>query len=266
VFGIGREYSGPLSFAQFWLDTVAQWEKENHRQVLICLEVPKAEMDALLNDPVRRPMITAIDFHFWFYRPDGSLFTIQGGINRAPREQLVNIVSASELAELHRQTTNPTYKGGGIVNSPQFRRLSQALTNGTPALHYRAWREYRDSYPSLVIVHKTDEFPQLTRALDQAVPAALRARTRPAPIVLDHSATAWAQAEPGHAYLVYTMGGDAVRVDLSQAAGRYQVAWIDTASDQLRPAHPEIVAGGGRVTLTPPSRSGPSVAWLTRVN
>src|SRR6185312_8151746 len=161
VFGVGREYSGPLSFVQFWLDTVAQWEQENHRQVLICLEVPKAEMDAILNDPVRGPMITAIDFHFWFYRPDGSLFTIQGGINRAPREQTVNIPSEAEVAELHRQTTNPTYNGGGIVNSPQFRRLSQTLSNGTPALRYRAWREYRDSYPALVIVHKTDEFPAL---------------------------------------------------------------------------------------------------------
>ncbi|HEX3728866.1 MAG TPA: hypothetical protein VHV47_03615, partial [Opitutaceae bacterium] len=69
----------------------------------------------------------------------------------------------------------------------------------------------------------------------------------------------------GKAYLVYTMGGDPVRVDLSQAAGKYRVSWIDAADDQRRGA-PQIVAGGGPVTLTPPSQSGPTVAWLTRAD
>lgn len=71
VYGIDREYSGPLPFVQFVLDTIAEWERERGRKVFVCLEVPKAVMDAILNDPKRRPHVTAVDFHHWFYRPAG---------------------------------------------------------------------------------------------------------------------------------------------------------------------------------------------------
>ncbi|HEX2861728.1 MAG TPA: DUF6298 domain-containing protein, partial [Lacunisphaera sp.] len=177
VFGLDREYSGPLSFVEFWLDTIAGWERERQRKVMLCLEVPKAQMDALLDDPVRGPMITAIDFHSWFYRPDGSLYTIVGGINKAPREQSVNIVTPADLEKLRAANTNPTWNGTNIVSSPEFQRLTATLRNSSPAMRYRAWREYRDAHPALVIVRKTDEFPAFTAALDRHIPAAARAQT-----------------------------------------------------------------------------------------
>ncbi|MBC7931152.1 MAG: pectate lyase, partial [Rubrivivax sp.] len=31
VYGIDREYTGPLAFVNFWLDTIAEWEKENEK-------------------------------------------------------------------------------------------------------------------------------------------------------------------------------------------------------------------------------------------
>ncbi|MDB6165822.1 MAG: hypothetical protein JWQ83_962 [Lacunisphaera sp.] len=266
VFGIDREYSGPLSFVQFWLDTIAEWEKEHHRQVMICLEVPRAEMDAILADPVRGPMITAIDFHFWFYRPDGSLYTIAGGLNKAPREQSVGIVTEADLQKLREANTNPTFAGSNIVSSPEFQRLTASIRNGTPATRYRAWREYRDAYPSLVIVRKTDEFPALTAALDKTVPAATRAQTRPAPLVRNHAGTAWAMAAPGKAYLVYSMAGEDVDLDLSADKGGFTLAWLDSASGELHAAAAPVSAGK-ILTLTPPATDAtkrPWVAWLTR--
>ena len=266
VFGIDREYSGPLAFVQFWLDTIAEWEKEHQRQVMICLEVPRAEMDAILADPVRGPMITAIDFHFWFYRPDGSLYTITGGLNKAPREQSVGIVTEADLQKLRDANTNPTFAGSNIVSSPEFQRLTTSIRNGTPATRYRAWREYRDAYPSLVIVRKTDDFPAVTAALEKTIPAAARAQTRPAALVRNHVDTAWAMAAPGKAYLVYSMAGDAVDLDLAGEKGRFSLAWLDSTNGELQAA-PEAVSAGTILTLTPPATDAtkrPWVAWLTK--
>jgi hypothetical protein len=233
VFGIDREYSGPLPFVQFWLDTIAEWEAEHQRKVFICLEVPRAEMDAILADPKRGPMITAIDFHFWFYRADGSLFTIAGGLNQAPREQI--------------QAQPPTNRPGGAEQ------------------RYRALREYRDAFPDLAIVRKADDFPALTAAIEKNISAPARAQTRPAALVKNQPATAWCMAAPGKSYLVYAMTGAPVELDLSGESGTFALAWLDSATGELRSA-PDRVAAGKVATLTPPDvgTKRPWVAWLTR--
>jgi len=265
VFGLDREYSGPLAFVQFWLDSIAEWEKENLRRVFICLEVPRDQMDAILADPVRGPMITAIDFHHWFYRPDGSLYTITGGLNKAPREQSVGIVAEADLQRLREANTNPTWAGANIVSSPAFQKLTSTIRQGSAAMRYRAWREYRDAYPALVIVRKTDEFPDLTTAIDREIPAAARAQTRPAALLRNHIDTAWAMAAPGRAYLVYSMAGAAVDLDLSGDSGRFTLAWLDSGGGPLQTVAQPITAGA-TVTLTPPATSTnrPWVAWLER--
>jgi len=236
VYGIDREYSGPLSFVQFWLDTIAAWEKENGRKVLIALEVPKAEMDAILADPVRGSMITAIDFHFWNYRADGSLFAIEGGLNLAPREQL-------QRAQQSPQTSGP----------------------GGPEQRYRALREYRDAFPNLVIIRKPDDFPTLTAAIEQAIPSAARAQTRAANLVRRQPARSWCMAAPGRAYLVYTMAGESVDLDLSGDSGEFALSWLDSSTGELRAATAPITAGH-LATLAPPTEhtNRPWVAWLTR--
>ncbi|HVT72557.1 MAG TPA: DUF6298 domain-containing protein [Lacunisphaera sp.] len=263
VFGIDREYSGPLSFVRFWLDTIAEWEREHGRKVTICLEVPRDEMDAILDDPVRGPLITAIDFHHWFYRPDGSLFTIRGGLNLAPREQSVAIVSDADLARLRAANTNPTWAGGGMVNSPAFQQLSQQIRRGTPAMRYRALREYRDSHPDLVILPKPDDFPALTAAIEQAIPAAERAATRPAPLLRNRPESSWCMAAKGKAYLVYAMTGAPAELDLSAETGAFTVTWV-VGTGTTKPAN--TIEAGRVVALTPPAAlvGQPCVAWLAR--
>ncbi len=265
VFAIDREYSGPLSFVQFWLDTIAEWQTEHHRKVTLLLEVPRTELDAILADPVRGPLISAIDFHNWFYRPDGSLFAIKGGINKAPREQQVDIATEADIAALRPKITNPIYDGPGIVNAPEFQRLTQTLRAGSPALRYRALREYRDAFPSLVIVNKNDEFPALTAAIEKNLPAATRALMRPAALVQNQPTTAWCMAAAGRAYLVYTMTGEPLSLDLSVEHGAFNLAWLDSSTGELVQA-PAPVTAGSIVTLAPPTAGTkrPWVAWLTR--
>jgi hypothetical protein len=261
VYGIDREYSGPLPFVQFVLDTIAEWEREHGRKAFVCLEVPKAVMDAVLNDPKRRQQVTAIDFHHWFYRPDGSLFAIEGGINEAPREQSVKIVAEADVAKLRARVNYP----GNIVNAPEFQRLAQTVRAGTPALRYRALREYRDAFPDLVILRRGDDFPALTAAIEKAIPRTKRAATRPAALVRNQPTTAWAMAAPGQAYLVYSMEGEAVELDLAGDRGDFAVAWLEAANGELKTAAAGV-SGGKVITLTPPTAQGkqPWVAWLTR--
>jgi Family of unknown function (DUF6298) len=121
VFGIAYQYAGPLSFEQFFQDTVSEWEKEHHKRIRIALTTSKETTDAILVDPVRARQIAVVDMRYWEYRPDGTLFAPRAGENRAFRE------SISVAFPGYTDTPPPT----------------------TPEQVYRQTREYRDRYPEI---------------------------------------------------------------------------------------------------------------------
>ena len=82
---VGAEFTGPLEFVQFWLDTIGEWEIENGMEARVCLSVPKEIQDAILSDPHRRPLIDLVDIRYWTYSRDG-LFAPPGGSNLSPRQ------------------------------------------------------------------------------------------------------------------------------------------------------------------------------------
>jgi hypothetical protein len=265
VHGIDREYTGPLSFVQFWLDTIAEWQRERGTRVFIALEIPKDQMDAILDDPVRRPMITAADILGWTYRADGRLFASRGGINRAPREQRPDIATPEELGALRKKLGVDATDQRDFLNGPEFQRLFDTLWASSRPMKYRAWREYRDAHPDLVLLWDGDEYPLLTAAVERAIPAATRAATRPADLLRSNQDTSWCLAHSGETYIVYSMVGRAVQLDLSAAGGSYSVTWIDQSGGPAQ-ASRQTVPGRQVVTLGPPvSLAGkPWVAWLAR--
>lgn len=238
VYGIDREYSGPLSFVEFWLDMIAEWERENDHDVMIALEIPKAQLDALLNDPVRRPMITALGVHHWLYRTDGNLFTIEGGVNRAPREQQDAFIPPPNGNEAL-----------GVQRAP--------LWETTPAMKYRAWREYADKAPDVVFLFPQDLFPDLTRAVEAAVPAGDRKGSVMTTEARSATASSWAMAAPSGARLVYSIQGEPVTLTMPSSSG-WRVTWIGDET-----VHSEV-AGGAEAVLNPPSAmvGKPWAAWL----
>jgi hypothetical protein len=265
VFGIDREYTGPLAFVQFWLDEIVAWQQANGRTVLVALEVPKDQADAILADPNRGRMIAALDFHGWVYRADGTLFAIKGGLNRAPREQRPDIATREELEALERTIDAAALAQGDFRNGPEFQRLFDRLWAGSREMKYRAWREYRDRHPDLVVLTEADEYPELTRAVEARVPAAARAGLAPSDLVRSPRETSWCVARRGEAYLVYATGGAAVVLDLARERGTFDVSWIDSATGGVQAGEP--LAAGATVTLTPPPglAGRPTAAWLTRV-
>jgi hypothetical protein len=130
---------------------------------------------------------------------------------------------------------------------------------------YRALREYRDAFPDLVLLRKGDDFPALSAAIEKSIPAAVRAKTRVAPLTRTHPESTWTMAVPGSAYLAYTLAGEPIDLDLSQDNGRYTFTWIDSASGESV-ATAAAVTGGKILTLTPPTSEPkhPWAAWLTR--
>lgn len=88
VHTLTAENSGPLHFMQFWLDVVAEWERETGRHPLIALSAPKDVQDAILADPVRAAVVDVIDLTYWFRTAKGDEFAPKGGELLAPRQHL----------------------------------------------------------------------------------------------------------------------------------------------------------------------------------
>jgi hypothetical protein len=83
---ISAEYSGPLAFTQFWIDTIAEWKKETGKKVLIGLAAPKDVQDAILADSARSTVVDVIVIRYWWYQADGQPYAPGGGQNLSPRQ------------------------------------------------------------------------------------------------------------------------------------------------------------------------------------
>lgn len=186
------EFTGPLHFVQFWLDTIAEWEKETGKHPLIGLSATKDVQDAILADPKRAPLISVIDIRYWWYQPDGQAYAPPGGQNLAPR---------------------------------QFERILKP--KGTNfAQVARAVREYRERFPDKAVIYSANgtrenglaalmgggSLPALSGAKYKE---ALTAATRMKPVDLPgHPDGIWALGDPDTGYLVYSASGsfDGVRL------------------------------------------------------
>jgi hypothetical protein len=234
------EYSGPLEFTKFWLDTIIEWEREKGCDVLVGLSAPKDVQDALLADPERASHIDVIDIRYWAYTADGSVYAPKGGQNLAPRQHL-------------RQTRQKPGGAAAIVE---------------------AVREYRDRYPDRAVIYNADEnCPSIHDGwatliaggslADAKLPADL-AKIVPSMQPIEGVTTGdnqWCLAGPGGDYLIYTEHvGKLLNVNLPSETIRYRVRWIDAESGELR--------SGDDLTAGKPQRlrAEHSVLWVSIEN
>ena len=125
IHSIGEEFTGPLSFVQFWLDVIAEWEQENGK-VLVDLAVNKDVQDAILKDPMRSKIVDIIDIEQWFYHNKGE-YAPPGGVNMAQRQYMRKI------------------RTGGA----RFEDV------------YRAVSEYRTQYPDKAVIYSAQKHPEM---------------------------------------------------------------------------------------------------------
>jgi hypothetical protein len=124
------EFTGPLHFVQFWLDTIAEWEQETGQLPLIGLSTTKDVQDAILEDSARSRVVDVIDIRYWWYQADGSAYAPRGGQNLAPRQ--------------HARVLHPKPTSAEQVE--------------------RAVREYREKYPDKAVIYSADGFDRFGAA------------------------------------------------------------------------------------------------------
>ncbi len=239
LFLTGEEFTGPLAFVRFWLDTIAEWEKEKGRKVHVGLSCTKDVQDAVLADPARGPRVAVIDLKYWWYTANGGVYDPKGGESLAPRQQLRE------------------WKG------------SKSRSDASVA---RMVREYRLRYPDKAVLCSLDgangwavlgaggSVPALPAGTDEQLLAAVP-RMRP---FESRALTArqFALAEEGENYLVNSHDGEEVTLDLPEGAATYTAFWID-----LKTGEPHLAADafrGGATARLRASRPGPAVLWLRR--
>ena len=258
VYGIDREYTGPIGFVEFWLGTIAGWAREHGERPFISLEIPKQQLDAILADPAHAPLVSAMDIHHWVYRPDGSLFAIEGNIDQAPRQQIDAIVRPQDVAALRAEHPALPADLEALRPTPEYQAMRSDLWRTTEAMQYRAWREYRDRHPELVLLTEHDHFPQLTAVVEEALPDEIRAGLEPTAAVTVGGESAWAsrKAATGE-WLVYSIAGEVPQLDPALIEGRFGVRWIGPAGAAV------VTSWTSGTPLAPPAAvEAPWAAWL----
>ncbi|HYG22059.1 MAG TPA: DUF6298 domain-containing protein [Verrucomicrobiae bacterium] len=226
------EFTGPLHFMQFWLDTIGEWTRDAARASkpaapLIALSATKDVQDSILSDPKRREIVDVIDFRYW-WRTENGEFAPPGGKNLAPR---------------------------------QFERQSRAGRPNETSLAGMA-AEYRAKFPAKPVICNFDiaawawlcaggSLPRLPRdtapELLDAIPSMAPAPdlSRPGVFVL---------REEGRRLLVYAMNHDVL--NLENVGGKYRMHSIDPRTG--------VVTRGDVVTIDDPIRVSTPLTWLVK--
>ncbi len=228
------EFTGPLAFMQFWLDTVAEWERETGRHPLIALSCTKDVQDAVLVDAKRRAVVDLIDFRYWWQTAKG-LFAPPGGKNLAPRQ-------------FERQ-----WKGGRSTDTDLARMAA----------------EYRLKHPGKAVICNFDSagwaylcaggsLPRLPGTTDARL-LALIPRLQPWPEACGPGR--WVLRGQGE-YLVY-LGHDAdPALDLSREGGQFLAKQVDLTTGRTTAA-PKSIPGAKDARLPDPTDAA-RLLWLTK--
>lgn len=182
-------------------------------------------------------IIDSIGVHHWVYRPDGTLFAVEGGVNKAPREQVDAVARPQDLA-----------------NGADPAAVRRDLWRGAPATRYRAYREYHDRRPDLAFLNADDAYPALSRAVDDWLATTRHADLRPDPTAVQLTGSGWAMLDSLGNQLVYSLSGEAMTIrPLSTPALATWLTGGETVTSCLPPK---------TTSLSPPIRAEAWVVWL----
>jgi hypothetical protein len=214
IHSIGEEFTGPLAFVQFWLDTVKEWEQLHGRRVLVSLSVNKDVQDAILADAARREVVDIISIEQWYYHSKG-LFAPPGGVNMAPRQYL-------------RQEK---------VGQVSFADV------------YRAVSEYRRAYPDKAVAYFGQKYPELAWAILMAGGSCADVPVTDAAFLRD-VATMHPEAPAegcyvlsnaiGNAVVYVSEGGKPVLANLP--SGSYRMSRIDAKTGRITPVAQRVAS------------------------
>ena len=233
---ISEEYTGPLHFVEFWLDVIAEWEKETGEKQLIALSTTKDVQDAILADPVRSKVVDIIDIRYWFYRNDGTAYAPKGGQNLAPRQH-------ARLTKPGSASFESVYRA---VSEYKIRFLEKAVTYYYPNSYVQqAWAVFM-AQGSLACLPKLSNKNFLKDASSMQIMKSLNADGQ------------YVLGNPAKGYIVYTEN-KSIKLDLSGTKNKYDAYWVNTKTGEIQ-KNKQQVKGGTIIELD----SQNAVLWLVK--
>ena len=226
------EFTGPLAFEQFWLDTIAEWEREKSAHPLVALATTKDVQDAILADGRRAPVVDVICFRYWWRTKRGE-FAPPGGQNLSPRQ------------------FERKWKGG----TPTDEDLAMMAAQYRPRFPDKAViasGEDEDLRGAWAFVCAGGSMPVLPHSTDAKLLAAI---PKMQPWLTDNDKKIWALRESGKQYLIYGRG--AAEFDLSTESGSFRVNTVNPTTGRVTSVG--SIPAGGRVKLP-----DATVIWLTK--
>lgn len=234
----GFEYTGPLSFMQFWFDTILEWEQSAGRQMHIGLVGTKDVVDAMLEDPKYGPRVGTIYTRYWFFNKDGTLNAPKGGTEVPGR--FANKAEEMTPSQFYRHTKEyrVRYPEKAVVNLlgvDQEQTLAFLMAGGSMLVR---GMDYATEYPpDYEMPLGCDRILPVYNFIRNYLSSDLL-RMRPLDIITvnpeepkpapdKEEPVAWVLGEPGESYLIYMPAGNHYfSLDLSNAPGVFDAKWV----------------------------------------
>lgn len=233
IHHLGIEYTGPLHFTRFWLQTINAMPQHQ----LVSLTGCKDVMDSLLHDPVTQGMVDVIDIRQWHYYADEEgrtqLYSPEGGKSLAPRQWARILADGTVLPQHVWQAVRqyrqlyPTKAVTYNASRPRAAAGATAQQRSLAALQQREcdWLILLAG-GSLPAVPPVDAIPQLYNLASQL--QTLDHLSGPAMANADGT-TQYAMGQAGTGYIVYCEGTQ-LRLTVPTDRTRYRLYWIDPAN------------------------------------
>ncbi len=265
IFLVGEEFTGPLSFMEFWLDTILTWQKEKKITVHIGLTGCKDVIDAVLKKPRYKKAISTIDLRYWWYKPDGSLFAPRGG-TEVPGRYKTQGAAQTTPQQIHRQIRkyrNKYPRKALIQQMEASRRQTWAffMGGGSLLVRYLCYPGNQDP-PAYTAPADSALILPLYRFIRDHLGDTLQ-HTHPLDVIRDHPERNWCLGWENNHYLVYALEGGTFRIDLTGAGGTFTARWLDPRTGKLRANETPDIQAGGIVTFSCPDKQD-WILWLSK--
>ena len=270
IYEIGRGYTGPLSFTQFWIDTIVEWEKETGKKVVISIGATKDVQDAILTDPDRSSKIDVIDLAYWWYLPDGKLYAPNGG-KGVPGRYATGNDGAKETTpyQIYRQVKEYRLKFPGKAifhsfNATREQTIAFLMGGGSILIRYLIYPDGKsplntwDPPSTYIMPEESDIILPVYKFIRQNLNKELPYMTIKS-IVINNTEQNWCLGHTGRGYLIYALKGGELQVNLSQESGnRFKSIWVNPRTGEIQNANGGKVTGGKVITIKAPDAND----WL----
>lgn len=232
---LSEEYTGPLHFTRFWLETIAEWEKETGHHPMVALSCTKDAQDSILADPELSKVVDIIDIRYWHYNTKG-LWAPPAGKNMAPR---------------------------------QFMRKMKVGKTGF-AEAYNAVKEYHVKYPDKAVTFFSQQYPQYGWAILMAGGSCPNVKIESDKLLADIAKMSYISGEGNSetqvignksvGYLIYThKAGD---ISINVESGKYRLHEINTKTGQIETIKKNENAAG---TYTIKGKDRETAYWMEKL-